>query len=128
MPTKFLLLGGGGLLGFLGRGGGGWKCQFFYWDFSDKSQYIKSRRALKSQSARKIAAESPLNLLKILVEIATEIGAIALWVSKVVQQLASATTSMREPRQPIPLNLGGELRGPAATLFISRDTCSDSIA
>ena len=36
MPIKFLLLGGGGILGLLGRGG--WKCQFYFYgrgDFSD---------------------------------------------------------------------------------------------
>ena len=38
MPIKFVLLGGGGVLGFLGRGG--WKCRFYFYgrgDFSDLS-------------------------------------------------------------------------------------------
>ena len=29
MPVKFLLLGGGGVLGFLGKGG--WKCQYYFY-------------------------------------------------------------------------------------------------
>ena len=41
MPIEFLLLGGGGGLGFF-RKGGGWKCQFsFYgraWRFFPKSR------------------------------------------------------------------------------------------
>ena len=37
MPKKFLLLGGGGVLGFLSKGAG-WKCQFYFFGRGDFSE------------------------------------------------------------------------------------------
>ena len=53
MPIKFLLLWGGGCLGFLGRGG--WKCQLNFYGHGAKRSFSSSRFTLD-----KLGSHQPL--------------------------------------------------------------------